>query len=98
MKKAGRSSFAWIVLAASLAACATPATGGPEQVASLTGPDGEPVICREVKVTGTRFPQKTCKTAEAWEQFDAYTNGSAKEQTDKFQRLNTGCSTQGNCH
>lgn len=82
--------------AAVVTACTTPATGDTEQVAANVGPDGEPLICRSMKVTGTRFADKTCKTAEAWEQWDAYTNSNAKEQTDKFQRLNSGCATQAN--
>ncbi|KCZ88512.1 putative lipoprotein [Hyphomonas jannaschiana VP2] len=50
-------------------------------------------------MTGTRFAEKTCKTQAAWDAFDDYTNSNAKEQTDKFQRLNSGCSTQaeGSC-
>ena len=27
-----------------------------------------------MKVTGTRFAEKECKTAEAWKQYDDYTN------------------------
>lgn len=80
-------------LAAALAACTTPAAG-TEVAAAAVGPDGEPLVCRKLKVTGTRFPQKDCRTAEAWEQYDAYTNSNARESTDNFQRLNTGCSTQ----
>ena len=81
-----------------LAACAS-APGGTQTAAANVGPDGEPLVCRSMAVTGTRFPQKECKTAEAWEQYDAYTNANAKESTDKFQRINTGCSTQaeGGC-
>lgn len=79
-------------LAAVTTACATsPST---TQTAANVGPDGEPLVCRSMQITGTRFPQKECKTAEAWEQYDAYTNGNAKESTDKFQRLNTGAATQ----
>lgn len=84
-------------LAAILSACTTSVSAGGGQTSQLVGPDGEPLVCRNIKVTGTRFPEKTCKTAEAWEQYDAYTNGNAKELTDKFQRLNTGCSTSGTC-
>jgi hypothetical protein len=47
-----------------------------------------------MQVTGTRFPLKECKTEEAWAAYDEYTNSNAKESTDKYQRLNTGCSTQ----
>ena len=75
-----------------LSACTTSATGGQAMAANV-GPDGEPLICRKIEVTGTRFPQKECKTAEAWEAYDKYTNEGAKEQTDKFQRLNSGAAT-----
>ena len=81
-------------LALALSACTTPTAGGPQTVAAMTGPNGEPVVCRDIKVTGTRFPQKVCKTAEVWESYDDYTNSNAKESTDKFQRITTGCSTQ----
>lgn len=81
-----------------LAACTTPAATQTAQLADpQTGPNGEPLVCRDVKVTGTRFPQKICKTEEVWKEFDGITNDNAKEQTDKFQRLNTGCSVAGNC-
>jgi hypothetical protein len=53
------------------------------------------VICRSVKVTGSRFAKRECKTADAWKQFDAYTNQNAREATDKIQRLNTGSSMGG---
>ena len=96
MKTYGFSILVAAAFAAMTSACTTPGADGTQQVAANVGPDGEPLICRSVKVTGTRFAEKTCKTAEAWEEWDAYTNGNAKEQTDKFQRLNTGCSTQAN--
>lgn len=77
------------------AACTTPATDGTQKVAAANvGPNGEPLVCRNIPVTGTRFPQKECKTAEAWAEYDAYTNSNAKESTDRLQRLNTGCATQ----
>lgn len=85
-------SLSALGLAALATACATPAAGN-QTVAANVGPDGEPLVCRSIEVTGTRFPQKECKTAEAWEQFDAYTKENAKESTDKFQRLNTGAAT-----
>ena len=84
-----------IFAAAGLAALATACTSAPgaTQTAANVGPDGEPLVCRSVKVTGTRFPQKEGKTAEAWEQYDAYTNNNAKESTDKFQRIQSGAAT-----
>ena len=83
-------------------ACTSPAASAPAQLASTAqnvGPNGEPLLCRRLKVTGTRFAKKECKTEEAWAQYDEYTNGNARESTDKLQRLNTGCSTQaeGGC-
>ena len=50
-----------------------------------------------MKVTGTRFAKRECKTVSAWVEYDKYTNQNAKESTDNFQRLNTGCSTTGTC-
>ena len=69
------------------------AAPAPTKVAATTqqtGPNGEPLICRRMKVTGTRFAQKECKTAEAWAQYDEYTKSNAREATDKVQRLNSG--------
>ena len=58
---------------------------------------GSEIVCRSMKVTGTRFAKRECKTAAAWVEYDKYTNQNAKEATDNFQRLNTGCSTTGTC-
>jgi hypothetical protein len=75
-------------------------------VASVTPEDGEriqvagvdeEIVCRSMKVTGTRFAKRECKTVSAWVEYDKYTNQNAKESTDNFQRLNTGCSTTGTC-
>ncbi|HRX75161.1 MAG TPA: hypothetical protein P5341_13720 [Hyphomonas sp.] len=85
--------FAAASLAVLVSACTTPATTAEAPAAKVTA-DGEPVICRSIKETGTRFAKKECKTAAAWAEYDAYTNGNAKESTDKFQRLNTGGATQ----
>ncbi|MCA8890283.1 hypothetical protein [Hyphomonas jannaschiana] len=79
-------------LAALATACSTPAAG-TQTAAANVGPNGEPLVCRSMKVTGTRFPQKECKTAEAWEQYDAYTSGNAKESTDGYQRVRSGAAT-----
>lgn len=79
--------------AALLSACATPETTAAATQQATVGPDGEPLICRRIKETGTRFSEKVCKTADAWESFDKYTNGNAKESTDRMQRLNTGGAT-----
>jgi ABC-type Fe3+-hydroxamate transport system substrate-binding protein len=54
------------------------------------------VICRSVKVTGSRFAKRECKTADAWRQFDAYTNQNAREATDKIQRVGTGSAANAN--
>ena len=79
-------------MAALVSACAA-APGGTQTAAANVGPDGEPLVCRSIAVTGTRFPQKECKTAEAWEEYDAYTKNNAKESTDKFQRIQSGAAT-----
>jgi hypothetical protein len=72
-----------------------PEDGEPVQVAGVD----EDVVCRSMKVTGTRFAKRECKTVSAWVEYDKYTNQNAKESTDNFQRLNTGCATQseGTC-
>jgi hypothetical protein len=82
-----------IGVAALVSACSTPAAT-TQTAAANVGPNGEPLVCRSMKVTGTRFAQRECKTADAWKEYDAYTNQNAKESTDKFQRLNTGSATQ----
>lgn len=91
-----------------LAACQSPAgqlaTVAPaasvplDEPIQVAGVDEE-IICRSMKVTGTRFQKRECKTVSAWEAYDTYTNQNAKESTDNFQRLNSGCSTQaqGSC-
>lgn len=91
------------VLAASLAllaACATPAasTGAAATLrAGEIAPDGSVVSCRNVAVTGSRFPIRECKSEQAWAEFDAVMAENAKNETDKFQRVRTGCSTTGTC-
>ena len=88
------------VAAFALAACATPPAATGAQATLKAGdiaPDGTAVSCRDLEVIGSRFPDRTCKSEAAWKQFDEMMATNAKEQTDKFQRLNTGCSTQGNC-
>ena len=81
----------WLMPAASLllAACQS----------APVAPASADVVCRTMKVTGSRFAKRECKTPEVWAQYDAYTNQNAKESTDRLQRLNTGCSTQaeGSC-
>jgi len=54
------------------------------------------IVCRSMKVTGTRFAKRECKTVTAWNEYDTYTNQNAKEATEKFQRLNTGGSVSTN--
>jgi hypothetical protein len=39
-----------------------------------------------VKVIGTRFPKRECKSEAAWKKFDEYTNANAKRATDRLQR------------
>ena len=54
------------------------------------------VICRSIKVTGSRFAKRECKTADAWKKFDAYTNQNAREATDKIQRVGSGSAANAN--
>jgi hypothetical protein len=71
---------------------AAPASTETTEVASTENE----VVCRSMKVTGTRFAKRECKTVAAWVEYDTYTNQNAKEATDKFQRLNTGGSVSAN--
>lgn len=91
-------------VAALLSACAS----APVQTASnsekitaamqgQTAKDGSIISCRSILQTGTRFPVKECKSEKTWEEFDKMVALNAKEQTDKFQRLNSGCSATGTC-
>ncbi|WP_340692362.1 hypothetical protein [Hyphomonas sp.] len=76
------------------------ATAAPEATQNVQVADAEDDIsCRSMKETGTRFIKRECKTITAWKQYDAYTKQNAKEATDGFQRLRSGCSTQaqGTC-
>ena len=68
-----------------------PAPAGTTELAAA----GSEIVCRSMKVTGTRFAKRECKTAAAWVEYDKYTNQNAKEATDKIQRLNTGSSMGG---
>lgn len=101
-----KSTFAVMVSALTLAACATNTSGatalaGADTItAGMEGkmaPDGSVVKCRSMQVTGSRFPAKDCKSELAWKEFDKMMAENAKNETDKFQRLNTGCSTTGTC-
>ncbi|MFH1518604.1 MAG: hypothetical protein ABIH17_12085 [Pseudomonadota bacterium] len=66
----------------------------PAETAELAAAGSE-IVCRSMKVTGTRFAKRECKTAAAWVEYDKYTNQNAKEATDKIQRLSTGSSMGG---
>jgi len=72
---------------------AAPASA-PTETAELAAAGSE-IVCRSMKVTGTRFAKRECKTAAAWVEYDKYTNQNAREATDKIQRLSTGSSTGG---
>lgn len=78
-------------MAVLVSACAS-APAGSAGAANVAA-DGEPLVCRSIAVTGTRFPLKECKTAEAWAAYDDYTKDNAKESTDKFQRIQSGAAT-----
>ena len=99
------TSVSALMLAGCQAAPVAPQAAIPA-VASVAPEDGEriqvagideEIVCRSMKVTGTRFAKRECKTVSAWVEYDKYTNQNAKESTDNFQRLNTGCSTTGTC-
>jgi hypothetical protein len=42
---------------------------------------------------GTRFAQKECKSAKAWEEFGKLMADNAREQTGKLQRAGNGAAT-----
>lgn len=103
-----KSTFAVLVSAIALSACATNTSGttalaGADAItAGMEGqmaPDGSVVKCRSMQVTGSRFPTKDCKSELAWKEFDKMMAENAKSSTDGFQRLRSGCATQaeGSC-
>lgn len=78
------------------AAPAQPAANTGKFTASMQGqtaPDGTPIRCRAMDMIGTRFAQKECKSAKAWEEFDKLMADNAREQTDKIQRAGSGGAT-----
>jgi hypothetical protein len=96
------------ILAGALAVLLSACAAAPVQTASnsdkitsamqgQTASDGSIIRCRSIKEIGTHFATKECKSETTWAEFDKMMALNAKEQTDKFQRLNSGCSTQGNC-
>ncbi len=95
-------SIALIAGLLTFSACATASTetaAVPVLHEGDIAPDGSVVSCRATAVIGTRFKHKDCKSELAWKEFDEITEANARESTDKFQRLNSGCSTQsqGTC-
>lgn len=56
--------IARIVLAASALAIAGPALAKDGEI--KTNRNGEQVICRQIKMTGSRMSKKVCRTAEQW--------------------------------
>jgi hypothetical protein len=83
-----------ILATACQSAPATTASAADAASTQTAAADGE-MVCRSMKVTGTRFAKRECKTPEAWVQYDTYTNQNAREATDKVQRTNTGSSMGG---
>jgi len=53
-------------------------------------PDGSVITCRSIKVTGTRFPIKQCKSEKVWDWWDAYTEGNTQDALDNIQRNRCG--------
>lgn len=101
-----KSCVVALLAAAFLGACAANPSGATALASAdkitagmegQTAPDGTVIKCRSMQVTGSRFPVKECKSGAAWEEFDTLMASNAKNETDKFQRLNTGCSTTGSC-
>ena len=69
-----------IMAAPAIAAFDTaPAPGTPADPTA----DGNKVICKEQKDTGTRFPKKKCMTKAQWEAMAEHHKRDAKEMIDK---------------
>jgi len=75
---------------------AQPAADAGKLTASMEGqtaPDATPIRCRAMDTIGTRFVQKECKSAKAWEEFGKLMADNAREQTGKLQRAGSGAAT-----
>ncbi|WP_213269341.1 hypothetical protein [Hyphomonas sp.] len=106
MALAHRTNLVALFGVVAMTACTTTTSGasaaaGADKVRAAiegqTAPDGTLIKCRSIQVTGSRFPAKDCKSEKAWQEFDQLMAENAKNETDKFQRVNTGCSTTGTC-
>lgn len=47
--------------------------------------DGQKIICKERRKTGTRFTSKTCRTAAQWDKMAEEHRANAKEMIDRPQ-------------
>ncbi|MEZ5998535.1 MAG: hypothetical protein R3B98_07575 [Hyphomonas sp.] len=70
------SCFAAAALAVLVSACAS----APAETAE----NGEQLVCRTIKVTGTRFPEKECRTVQAWDQYDADAESNSDDIAEKL--------------
>ncbi|MEH6693489.1 MAG: hypothetical protein V7675_00525 [Hyphomonas sp.] len=86
----------FLVLAAACQSAPATTAAAADQAPTQTAAADVEVVCRSMKVTGTRFAKRECKTPEAWVEYDAYTNQNAREATDKVQRLNSGPAASAN--
>ncbi|MEZ5947511.1 MAG: hypothetical protein R3C13_05575 [Hyphomonas sp.] len=72
--------FASVFAAAALAALVSACASAPAETAD----NGEQLVCRSIKVTGTRFPEKDCRTVQAWDQFDDEAESNADDIAEKL--------------
>ncbi len=61
---------------------ATSAATATANAAGTTAKPGDPMICKSVEETGSRFSHRTCHTAGEWAQITA----DARSSTEEFQR------------
>src|SRR5690606_19766586 len=52
---------------------------GGQSGGSQVAENGEPLICEEIEVTGTRFPRRVCRTEGAWAAIRANKRGAVDE-------------------
>lgn len=106
MSAAFKHSLASLAAAALLVGCAVGDSGASAVAGAApltaamegqTAPDGTAIQCRSMQVTGSRFPVRECKSEKAWQEFDNQMAENAKNETDKFQRVRSGCSVSGTC-
>ena len=71
------------LLAAALAVCGCAGGGTPAERGSagntFVAADGQAIRCVNEAVTGSRVPQRTCRTEEMWRQLEEQGQGHARD-------------------